>query len=304
MTLDLVALGETMAALAAPPGEPLNTARTLILDHAGAESNTCIGLARLGLRTAWISRLGADTLGDRILAALQAEGVETRWVTRDPSRPTGLMIKDPPAGVRYYRTGSAASAIAADDLDAVPVADARAVLVTGVTALIGPRPQAAGVALLDRARGRRVVDPNLRSGLWGSDRRVALVLPFLERADLLLAGAHELVELLGGDAGDPRALAERALSRGPKEVVVRAASLVGALDASGAWRTLAIERTASVDPIGAGDAFNAGYLAIRLRDRSIEDALALGVRCGAAVTTSVSDTAGFPTVESTQRTPR
>src|SRR6185295_10556972 len=160
--LDLIALGETMAALAAPPGEDLRTAAALTVDHAGAESNTCVGLARLGFQTAWISRLGADAFGDRIAAALEAEGVGTRWVRRDATRPTGVMVKDPGQGVRYYRTQSAASALTPADLDGVPIAEARAVLVTGVTALIGQEPQAAALALLERARGLRIVDPNLR----------------------------------------------------------------------------------------------------------------------------------------------
>src|ERR1044072_4521355 len=103
--LDVIALGETMLALAPPPGKSLRNAPVLLVDHAGAESNTCVGLARLGLRTAWISRLGADAAGDRIVEALAAEGVDTRWVRRDSRRPTGMMIKDPEAGVRYYRAG-------------------------------------------------------------------------------------------------------------------------------------------------------------------------------------------------------
>src|SRR5947207_2950637 len=77
-TFDLIALGETMIALAPPPGESLLTTATLLVDHAGAESNTCVGLARLGLRTAWISRIGADPAGYRIVQALHAEGVDTR----------------------------------------------------------------------------------------------------------------------------------------------------------------------------------------------------------------------------------
>jgi hypothetical protein len=77
------------------------------------------------------------------------------------------------------------------------------VLVTGVTALIGPRPQAAALALLDRARALRIVDPNLRDGLWGSARRAELVRPLVERCDLLLAGFAELDEVLGaGRAGE------------------------------------------------------------------------------------------------------
>src|SRR3989442_15810760 len=111
MPFDLIALGETMLALAPPPGESVRSASRLLVDHAGAESNTCVGLARLGLRVAWVSRLGADAAGDRILESLSGEGIDTRWVGRDATRPTGLMLKEPGAGVRYYRTGSAASAM-------------------------------------------------------------------------------------------------------------------------------------------------------------------------------------------------
>src|SRR5262245_32565629 len=286
MPLDLIALGETMIALAPPAGASVRTAAQLLVDHAGAESNTCVGLARLGFRVAWVSRLGADAAGDRILDALAAEGpgsIDTQWVRRDASRPTGLMIKEPDAGVRYYRTASAASEMSPDDLTNVPVAEARAVLVTGVTALIGPQPHAAGLALLTKARGMRIVDPNLRKGLWGSDRRAELVRPFVENCDLLLTGAQELGELIG--EGAPDAMARRAADRGPREVVVRDAASIGVL-AGGAWQTLDIRREGAVDPIGAGDAFNAGYIAVRLRGGSIEEALRNGVRCGVAVISS------------------
>jgi len=291
---DLIALGETMLAVAPPAGHSLRRAAHVLVDHAGAESNTCVGLARLGFRVAWISRLGADAAGDRILDALGAEGpgsIDTQWVTRDATRPTGLMIKEPGAGVRYYRTGSAASEMTPDDLAGVPVAGARAVLVTGVTALIGLRPHATGLAFLTSARGLRIVDPNLRQGLWGSDRRAELVRPFIDQCDLLLTGAQELAELVG--SGDAETLARRAAARGPREIVVRDAATIGAL-AGGEWRTLEIRRDTAVDPIGAGDAFNAGYIAVRLRGGSPEDALRGGARCGAAVTAAVSDTSGFP----------
>jgi 2-dehydro-3-deoxygluconokinase len=292
--LDLIALGETMIALAPPPGESLRTATALLVDHAGAESNTCVGLARLGLQVAWVSRLGVDAAGDRILDALVREGVELRWVRRDPRRPTGVMIKEPAAGVRYYRSGSAASMLAPEDLADVPLSDARAVLVTGVTALIGPQPHAAGLALLSASQGPlRIVDPNLRDGLWGSERRVELVMPFVERCDLLLTGEAELAELLG-ESTDVKTLARRAAARGPREIVVRAPAIVGALDADGAWSELDVRRDLAVDPIGAGDAFNAGYIAVRLRGGAIDEALRAGARCGAAVTTAVSDTAAFP----------
>jgi 2-dehydro-3-deoxygluconokinase len=294
--LDVIALGETMLALAPPSGESLRNASVLLVDHAGAESNTCVGLARLGLRTAWISRLGADAAGDRIVEALAAEGVDTRWVQRDAHRPTGMMIKDPEAGVRYYRTGSAASVMNADDLANLGLAQSQAVLVTGVTALIGAGPQAAALALLSSSAPGgplRIVDPNLRDGLWGSERRAALVLPLVERCDLLLGGDREFAEL-SGDSGDAQTLARRLAARGPREVVVRAVSGVGALGPGSTWCWIDVQRHTAVDPIGAGDAFNAGYIAVRLRGGSISDALRAGVKCGAAVITAFSDTSGFP----------
>jgi hypothetical protein len=103
---DLVALDETMIALASPPGETIHSAVRLLVDHAG----------------------------DRVHAALTAEGVDTRWISRDPARPTGLMLKEAGDSVRYDRTGSAASAM---------------------------------VTFLGSTRGLRIVDPNLRLGLWG-----------------------------------------------------------------------------------------------------------------------------------------
>jgi sugar/nucleoside kinase (ribokinase family) len=88
-------------------------------------------------------------------------------------------------------------------------------------------------------------------------------------------------------------LAQRAAECGPREVVVRGATTVGVLG-DGMWSEIDIRRGDAVDSIGAGDAFNAGYIAARLRGGTIDAALRSGARCGAAVTTSVSDTGGFP----------
>jgi 2-dehydro-3-deoxygluconokinase len=297
MEYDLIALGETMLVLAPVTGHSLVDTPALLIDHAGAESNTCVGLARLALKVAWVSRLGADAAGDRIAAAIADEAVDVRWVERDPHRATGLMIKEPGPDrprVRYYRSQSAASAMGPSLLDPVPIANARAVLVTGVTALLGAQPHAAGLALLERTHGLRIVDPNLRHGLAGSDRRAELVRPYVERCDLLLTGADELVEVIGAAAtSSDEALARAASAIGPREVVVRGQTTVGAL-AGGAWHTLDIHRDTVADPIGAGDAFNAGYIAIRLRGGSVDDALRAAVYCGTAVAGAVGDTAAFP----------
>jgi len=289
---EVIALGETMLSLIAV-GVPLAEATELHVTHGGAESNACIGLVRLGVRAALVTRLGTDPAGVRVASDLEASGLDVRWVRRDADRPTGLMFRETSGAPAWYRrVGSAASALGPDDLTDVPVEDARAVLVTGITAMLGERPRSAALALLERARGLRVVDPNLRLGLWGSDRATELVVPLLERADLILGGEVELGRLLGGEGRD---IVERCLALGAREVVVKSGSGGAAVgDADGGWCEHRPTPGDDVDPVGAGDAFNAGYLAARLAGRPPREALEQGARCGAAVASTVGDTDGFP----------
>jgi 2-dehydro-3-deoxygluconokinase len=287
----VVALGETMLSLVATGS--IAEANTLLVTHGGAESNACVGLARLGLSAAWVGRLGADPAGDRVLAALTAEGLMLDNVRRDADRPTGLMLRDTTGALRYDRSGSAASRTSPEDLDGTPIAGAEAVLVTGVTALIGAEAQLAAIALLERATGLRVVDPHVRPGLWGSERAIELVAPLIGRADLVLGGAAELAAFVG--PGEPREVARRCRELGPREVVVKLGrDGAGAIDEADRWVEHPGTPVPDLDPVGAGDAFNAGYLAARLAGRSPTDALAEGARCGAAVASTVGDTEGFP----------
>jgi 2-dehydro-3-deoxygluconokinase len=288
---DLIALGETMLSFVA--SGPLARAEVLHVTHGGAESNVCEGLVRLGFRAAWVSRLGADAAGDRVAAELIEAGVDLRWLRRDPDRPTGLMLRDTQGTIRYERSGSAASGLSPSDLDDVPVEEARAVFVSGITPLLGEGPRAAAESLLARATGLRVVDPNLRPGLWGSGRAVELIGPLMAESDLVLGGEEELRAFAGGGSGEHLAHAISAL--GPSEVVVRrGARGAGVLDPREGWLTTAPEAGPNVDPVGAGDAFTAGYLAARFAGASAAARLEAGARCGAAVAASLGDTAGFP----------
>ncbi|MET0801236.1 MAG: sugar kinase [Actinomycetota bacterium] len=283
---DVIALGETMLSLVASDGT-LATANEFVATHGGAESNTLVALARSGARTAWVSRLGDDPAGERIRSALESEGVDLRWVRIDADRPTGLMMRDTRGGVRYWRSGSAASTLEPSDLDGAPIAEARAVITTGITAMLGPGPGAAALELLERARGLRAVDLNLRPRLWGSDRARDLVLPLVERCDVLFASASELATLIGGD---PEGSARRCASLGPREVIVtRGATGAAALDPDGSWHEMRAEPVQEIDPVGAGDAFDAGYLAARLRGAPCVEALADAVAAGARTARALGD---------------
>ena len=286
---DVIALGETMLSLIAEEG-PLADATRFVATHGGAESNACVALARSGLRVAWVSRLGDDDAGRRIRSALAREGIDLSWVAADASRPTGVMLRDTLGTVEYVRAGSAASAMDAGDLGGVPVGDARAVLVTGITAMLGEGPQRAAVALLEEARGMRVVDPNLRRGLWGSDRAPELIAPLVARCDVLLGGETEL-RTFAPRSGE--SLARACARLGPREIVLkRAAAGAGALDAEGVWHEQAPITTDERDPIGAGDAFNGAYIGARLDGRDVPDALKAAVVAGAHAAATFGDTEG------------
>jgi 2-dehydro-3-deoxygluconokinase len=298
-TPEVVAVGETMLSLVALDG-PLDEATSFRATHGGAESNACVALTRLGRSAAWVSRVGSDAMGGLILAALGREGVQLSWVRRDPDRPTGLMLRDTVGTVRYYRAGSAASALSPDDLEDAPVEEARAVFATGITPLLGWDPGRAVRALFRRARGRRVFDLNLRQGLWGSDRAVSLIGPLLRSCDLVLGGVDELraFEQVRTAEGVARAIARR----GPGEIVVKSGRAgAGALDPEGRWHEIAPAPVQDVDPVGAGDAFDAGYLHARLNGADAPEALAEGARCGAAVAATIGDADGVPRADPGQK---
>ncbi|MGA6225045.1 PfkB family carbohydrate kinase, partial [Streptomyces umbrinus] len=95
---DVVCVGETMAVLSPPDARPFAEQAVLSMAIGGAESNVACGLAGLGHRAAWLSRLGDDPFARRILAELTARGVDVSAVETDPERPTGVYFKDPGPG--------------------------------------------------------------------------------------------------------------------------------------------------------------------------------------------------------------
>ena len=82
-TLDVLSIGETMALLVAQEPGPLEQVQTFSKRLAGADSNVAIGLARLGFKVGWVSRLGADSFGRYVRQAIEAEGVDTSQAAGD-----------------------------------------------------------------------------------------------------------------------------------------------------------------------------------------------------------------------------
>ncbi|MEV2213449.1 sugar kinase [Streptomyces sp. NPDC050997] len=299
-TPDVVCVGETMAVLSPPDARPLAEQPALSLGIGGAESNVACGLAGLGHRAAWMSRLGDDPFARRILAELTARGVDVSDVETDPGRPTGVYFKDPgPDRTRthYYRRGSAASRMGPDLARHPTLRRARIVHLSGVAAAISDTcAQLLEALLLDRddtTRGPAVsFDVNHRPALWrdGTAGAGRTLLTLARAADIVFVGRDE-AEALWGTAR-PDDIAD--LLDSASVVVVKDAEH-GATSYAGGVRTFVPALpTEVVEPVGAGDAFAAGYLAGVLESRDERSRLRLGHLAAAAALRTRDDVPVMP----------
>lgn len=247
--MSVLTVGETMALLD-PADDGVPTAgTTFALRFAGAESNFAIGLARLGVSVAWVSRLGRDPFGEMIERGLAAEGVDVSRVVRDDAR-TGLFVKwrgVEERGVAYYRAGSAASRLGPADVPDDALGGVRLVHLTGITMALSETARALVLDVARRAKELGAIvlfDPNFRPALPDTPEaaraRQLDVLPFV---DWYLTGEDEARLLWGGDPI-------------PARTVLRVGARGAIVDGE---RVPCPWDVAVVDAIGAGDGFAAGF---------------------------------------------
>ncbi|MER3397280.1 MAG: sugar kinase [Chloroflexota bacterium] len=299
---DVITLGETMVLFAPLEAGPLRYARRFEMRLGGAESNFAVGVVRLGFSAGWVSRLGDDEFGRFIYTQLRGEGVDVSRVRFDPEAPTGVFFKElgRPGGTRvyYYRRGSAASRLSPADLDEDYFAGARWLHLTGITPALSESCRAAVEVALNLARrhGLKVsFDPNLRLKLWPLELARRVLVPLMGRADVVLGGHEELCLLL--EKTTPEAAAEALLAAGVGIVAVKLGgegALVMTADFRDRVPAFPVDRV--VDPVGAGDAFDAGFVAGLLLGRSLVEATRLGNACGALMVAVTGDYEALPTL--------
>ncbi|WP_426565530.1 sugar kinase [Angustibacter sp. McL0619] len=285
----VVCIGEGLVVLTGADSPSLAEAGLLRRSVGGAEGNVASGLAALGLRPSWVSRVGDDPFGEYVVRDLARRGIEVGAVQVDPTRPTGMYLKDR-HGVRsrmhYYRAGSAASAMDPAFLSVPAVAAALSaadlVHVSGITLGVVADPAAfvdALLALRDRVGMLLSVDLNWRPVLW-QGRDGAELARLLAAADIALLGSDEAQLALGAD--DVTGLRELL---GPRPTLVLKSDDHQAVSAPAHGAPTAVPALAVDvrDPIGAGDAFAAGYLAGHLASRPPRESLRLGHLTAATV---------------------
>ena len=290
--MDLLVVGDLNADLVLRGGEiePAFGQREQLVDEAelvlgGSGGIMAAGAAKLGLDTAIVACVGTDALGSVMIEALRQAGVDTGAVMRTPDAATGISVALARPGDRAILTAPGALArLHAEDVPPEMLARARHVHVTSPFLQDGLRPGLR--ALADGARSS-----SLDTG-W--DPREEWSVP-LDAFDVLLPNAEEALRLAGRSDGDVEAAARELAARGPAVVVKLGADGALAIAGDDAIR-VAGTPVEPVDSTGAGDSFDAGFLAARLNGESLAGALALGCACGALSTRRPGGTAGQPTL--------
>jgi len=298
-TASVACVGEAMAVLSPDGGGALEAAQLLRRTVGGAEANVARVLSRLGVAASFVSRVGDDPFGRCVRADLRVNGVDDSAVEVDDERQTGIYVKAPrPQGstMYYYRSSSAATAMG-HTFFTPPVVDltlrtAAIVHTSGITAGVLHDPGELLTALRrSKAAGVLVsVDLNWRPALW-CGRTPDALRELLRLADVVLLGADEARSALGTD--DPREL--RSMVAPKATIVVKSAAHEATGLTPGAEPVAVPALVVDVaEPVGAGDAFAAGYLAGQVRGLPMAQRLRLGHLCAAMALVSPDDHAVPP----------
>ena len=289
-TLDVGGVGDVLvdvlAALSGSRARGSDTPSTVTTAGGGSGANVAVWLARQGVPTAYVGRVGDDALGRESVTALTDGGV-TAWVSNDGDRTTGtcIVLVEPGGERSMLPDGGANATLAPEHLPTEPFRPGAHLHLSGYT-LLSPGSRDAGLAALSLAAAADMtvsLDPSSAALL--EEVGAARFLELTRGVDLLLANRDEAAVLAG--TSDPHLAAER-LGDTYREVVVK-------LGADGAmWQQGFIGASAPaergvqvVDTTGAGDAFAAGFLASWLLHPEPETALAAGNRLAARVVGTV-----------------
>ena len=325
MSLDILTLGEALIDLpATQSGVSLADAPGFAKVPAGAVANVAVVAAKLGLKTALLSKVGDDPFGEAIIQTFAGLGVDTTRVIKDKAARTGLAFMSVmPDGSRdflFYFDPARDLALRPDELDADWLGDTRVFHYGSISLIAEPGRSATYEAARLARRGRALCsyDPNLRPRLWPSEAvmREQALAGFAEAESVKIS--EDEVQTLVPDAPDEAAAVARLYAESPRlrlVCVTRGAAGCTGYYQDGSPRLAAVHSRGFsvpfVDATGAGDAFTAGLLTFLLRQgpdlaatladtKLLPDALRFANACGALATTYLGATPHGLTPETVQ----
>ena len=301
-TLDLLALGRISVDLyAQESGASFLDPQTFVKSIGGSPSNVAVAGARLGLRSAVVTAVGADPLGEYTIAKLGSLGVDTTYVAvrEDGRTPVVLIALEDPAEptITFLREPEAPDTrIEADAVDAGTVATCRVLWTSGATLAVGATARTAMRWLEQRAgRPHTVLDLDLRPSLWSDPAEAtSAAARAIELSSVVVGNRTECAMAVG--TSEPFAAADALLSRGVSMAVVK-------MGPEGVLLATAHERVV-IAPVpvsarcgsGAGDAFGGALAAGLVNGWSLAETGRLANAAGALVTTRLTCADAMPTL--------
>jgi 2-dehydro-3-deoxygluconokinase len=272
--IDVVTLGEAMLRFSPPNGRRLEQATSFDVFPGGAELSVAIGLARLGLRSAWVTKLHNSPLGRIVANHARGLGVDTSKIVWTEDGRTGLYFLEfggapRPSSVLYDRKGSAASRLRAGEVDWRFLKEVKLLQVSGITPALSLSAREATLEAVKAAKrhGCKVCfDVNYRSKLWGPREAEAVCTPLAKMADILIASdaaviwdikaqPEEMIRALKKQLGVPLVVTTRRKDNGTMRSTISSVAVSDRQYESS--RPYDVE---VVDRLGTGDSFAAGFI--------------------------------------------
>ena len=291
----IAAIGEVMVELSPYTNNTSDKREVMALSYAGDTYNTSVYMARLGLQTDYVTLLGDDPYSQQILQRMANEKIGTGMITQLPGRSPGLyIIRNTPDGEReffYWRKEAPARELFATTEHAnqlvAKLKSCDCVYLSGITlAIIGEASRKILLSALQELRNAGVkvaFDSNFRPRLWRdkSEAQQAM-LAILQFTDIALLTLDDELLLWGDDS--VQGCVERYKDTAVKELILKRGANDTIIIHNGEEIRVPVPPVKDiVDTTGAGDTFNAGYLAARLHGASAADAAKQGTRCAGII---------------------
>lgn len=285
--MDVITIAETMVLF---DPDSVNRIRSVESFHrfaGGAENNTLIGLSRIGYDTKMISFMGDDEFGKYLIMCMKAEGVDVTDIKKVSKEKTGIFFVErsltEDCKSYYYRDTSAMRKLGSDDITDQMFSDAKILYLTGITPLISDSCCSAIYKAVDIAKNNKmkiVLDPNIRLKMASIEKIREIIMPIIEKCDYLLPNEQELKLLFPEKTKEETV--DYILSKGVQCVVIKKGEEgADAFTANGKFSVNAYKLDKIASTMGAGDAFNAGFISGIIDKDDIDKCLKKGCAMGA-----------------------
>ena len=283
--VDLVTFGETMLRFSPPDEVRLETADQYNVHVAGAESNVAVATERLGLDTAWRSKLPDSPVGRKVAGEVRNHGVsvDVAWDESTQKRQGTYYFEQgqPPRGseVIYDRSHASITTARPGELAVDAIEDASCFHTTGITPALSETLEATTGELLSRAQASGTLtsfDVNYRSNLWEPATAEASLTALFPDIDILVVAKRDAMTVLGED-GDAESIARELAADYDFELIIVTQGSEGALAlADGAVYEQETFAAPAAYPVGTGDSFVGGFLSQYLAGESVPSGLSWG----------------------------